>query len=833
MRLVNTTESDSGSFNIEEFTDYNTPPYAILSHTWEQEEVSLQDMQGNGAKTKKGFDKIKRCCALALASGFNYVWIDTCCIDKASSAELSEAINSMYRWYEEADICYAYLADVPSKRELKKSKWFTRGWTLQELIAPADLMFLDEEWKKLGNKKDLDFQRILYECTHVPIGILSGKDDLDIFSVAQKMSWAAKRETTRVEDRAYSLMGLFGVNMPLIYGERETSFIRLQEEIMRTSDDHTLFAWQHDDNRAGLLATSPAAFADSYNVIRSNPFGSFGNAPTVSSRGIHLELHFLGIDRRGIGLAILHCKEQTDQGNLRLIAIYVKDLSLTMELFMRVESHTLEKVVLKKFRPSQYPVRKICIQVSHITRKKRQIQENWDPDARIRMDSRRCDDLSKLMDFENPAALPQAAKRGDDGVVWLLLTRSDVEIEVKDTFGLGLTALSSAAVYGHEGIVKMLLQAGALIDGDGHGGTPLSRAAANQHHGIMKILLEKGAAVKNDETFDRMLSWAVTSGYEAIIESLLSWGFAIDDAIFQANIWRAAVNGHENVFDLLLEKYAEPDAGRLDLLLLCAASEGLEYKVKLLLERDIGLKASDEAHQTPLHRAALRGHEAIAKMLLERGFDLEAKDEHSRTPLHFAVEGGKTMVVELLLGRGADLAATDNFRQTPLHYAARYGRERIAKLLLERGANLEAKAKFSHTPLHIAVTWGKEPTVEVLLDRGADLEAECDRLAYRGPDTVPTIWNHFETPLNLAALYGHKRILTMLFERGAEVDARIDAEDIRDGWMPLSQRVKHSHPEIAELFFGSEDQNHRPLLQKKIGKGGQFLAKLRHFNRFS
>ncbi|KAJ5523311.1 hypothetical protein N7513_012855 [Penicillium frequentans] len=715
MRLVNTRESDTGSFNIEEFTDYNTPPYAILSHTWEQEEVSLQDMQGHGAKKKKGFDKIKRCCALALASGFNYVWIDTCCIDKASSAELSEAINSMYRWYEEAEICYAYLADVPSKGELKESRWFTRGWTLQELIAPTNLTFLDEGWKELGNKKDLDFQRILSECSRVPTGILSGEDDLDRFSVAQKMSWAAKRETSRVEDRAYSLMGLFGVNMPLIYGERETSFIRLQEEIMRLSDDHTLFAWQHDDHRAGLLATSPAAFASSYNIIQSHPFGSFGNPPTMSSRGIYLELRFLGIDRRGIGLAILHCKEQTDKDNTRLLAIYVKDLSLTMDLFMRVESHTLEKVVLKRFRPFQYPVRKICIQFSHIARQRRQTQEIWDSEARIRMDSRSYDELSELMNFENPAALPQAAKKGDDGAVWLFLTRSDIVIDVED--GDGRTALSLAAEYGHEGIVKMLLQRGALIDGNVRGGqTPLSTAAANQHHGIMKILLERGATV-NDEIFSQLLSWAIAEGYEAIIESLLSWGFPIDEDSLRSYLSFAAAIGNETVIDLLLEKHAEPDAGRLDSLLLYAASHGLEDHVKLLLERNVDLRARDEAGRTPLHLAIIGGHEAIVKLLIEGGTDLEAKDEYSRTPLHHAAMYGHEAVVKVLLERDADLEAKDYKTLTPLQHAFMRGHEAVVKVLLKRGAKVDAEEYDGWMPLSQMVKDSHPRIAQLLLSK--------------------------------------------------------------------------------------------------------------------
>lgn len=816
MRLVNTTESNSGSFNIEDFTDYNTPPYAILSHTWEQEEVTLQDMQGNGAKNKKGFDKIRESCALALASGFNYVWIDTCCIDKASSAELSEAINSMYRWYEEAEICYAYLSDVPSKGELKESRWFTRGWTLQELIAPTNLTFLDEGWKELGSKKDLDFQRILSECTRVPTGILSGEDDLDIFSVAQKMSWAAKRETTRVEDRAYSLMGLFGVNIPLIYGERETSFIRLQEEIMRISDDHSIFAWEHDDHRAGLLATSPAAFANSYNIIQSNPFGSFGNPPTVNSRGIYLELHFIGIDRRGIGLAILHCKEQTDTDNLRLIAIYVKDLSLTMELFMRVESHILEKVVLKRFRPSKYPVRKICIQSSHITRKRRQTQQNLDPEARIRMDSRSFDELSRLMNFKIPAAFPQAAKNGDDGVVWLLLTRSDIVIDVKDRNGR--TALSLAAEYGHEGIVKMLLQGGAAIDGDGRGGqTPLSRAATNQHQNIMKILLERGATIKDDKTFSQMLSWAVTNGYEAIVESLLSCSFAIDENSLRSYLSFAAANGHETTIDLLLEKHAESDVRRLGSLLLYAASHGLEDHAKLLLERNVGLGARNVARQTPLHLAIIGGYGAIAKLLVERGADLDARDQTLRTPLDHAVIDGDEALVKLLLEKEVSLEAGNPlYWVSAQHYAAEHRREAIAKLLSEKSADIREKfgnREMIQRAMSLAAVRGYEPIVKLLIEGGADLEAKDESS---------------RTPLHHAAMYGHEAVVKLLLERGAKVDA-----EEYDGWMPLSQMVKDYHPKIAQLLLSKENQSHRPLLPKTIGTTVQGFVKRRYFNRSS
>src|ERR1700761_1985825 len=277
MRLLHTE-----SLELVEFSDANVPPYAILSHTWEEEEVSLQDMQDIHPTSKKGYDKINRCCAFARADGFDYVWIDTCSIDKTNSVELSEAINSMYRWYQEAAVCYGFLADVPSRATFSGSRWFTRGWTLQELIAPSTVIFLNEAWKVLGSKTSLG--KDIEDCTGIPAGILSGEDDFETFSIAQRMSWAAKRMTSRIEDRAYSLLGIFGINMPLIYGERENAFIRLQEEIMKTSDDQSLFAWKDPDNRGGILAISPSAFADSGNIVRiNNSYGASASSLTVTS----------------------------------------------------------------------------------------------------------------------------------------------------------------------------------------------------------------------------------------------------------------------------------------------------------------------------------------------------------------------------------------------------------------------------------------------------------------------------------------------------------------------------------------------------------------------
>ncbi|KAM5542828.1 hypothetical protein V8D89_003492 [Ganoderma adspersum] len=192
--------------------------------------------------------KVREACRVARANGYQYLWIDSCCIDKTSSSELSEAINSMYQWYSRADVCYAFLADVPAEEDLRRkdskfrlSRWFTRGWTLQELIAPANVLFLCNDWTFIGSKNSL--ASLVTEITNISYNALLRVEPLKEFSVAERLSWAARRQTTRVEDRAYSLLGIFAINMPTLYGEGEGAFRRLQEEIMRRIPDQSLFAW--------------------------------------------------------------------------------------------------------------------------------------------------------------------------------------------------------------------------------------------------------------------------------------------------------------------------------------------------------------------------------------------------------------------------------------------------------------------------------------------------------------------------------------------------------------------------------------------------------------
>jgi hypothetical protein len=342
MRLL-----DSRTLELEEFIGSDIPPYAILSHTWGEEEVALQDLQSKSCESKTGYDKIEKCCQAASADGFEDVWIDTCCIDKTSSSELSEVINSMFRWYRDYEVCYVILSDVDGNStpaeiwQLFKSRWFTRGWTLQELVAPSSLTFFNKNWEDIGTK--ISLQPSITKITGIPKGMLLG-NGLWRFSVAQIMSWASRRRTTTVEDIAYCLMGIFGVNMPMLYGEGDNAFLRLQEEIIKTFNDHSIFAWKMDywgTFNGELLATSPAAFRESGH-LEVHP-EQYHDGFSLTKKGLRLELplkHF-GLSRAGADtfIAILACNQAGDEKTL--LGFACEQIEGTSDRFRRVTKDKL------------------------------------------------------------------------------------------------------------------------------------------------------------------------------------------------------------------------------------------------------------------------------------------------------------------------------------------------------------------------------------------------------------------------------------------------------------------------------------------------------------
>jgi hypothetical protein len=384
MYLINTE-----TYELRDFTGTVTPPYAILSHTWGDDEVTFRHMtllgqcrQRDGSfllrdkdvvksvLDKKGFKKIKHTCEEAIFRKLEWAWVDTCCIDKTSSAELSEAINSMFAWYRGAQICFAFLEDVkepseddssdavstdsaietdlgsekdsaersdagefrsssekdspiwrfPDPGELftlfRGARWFTRGWTLQELIAPPEMHFYSAGWRYITSRSDGNCGIAVSKITGIPRALLNhskagpdgriGLQALTGYSVAQRMSWAAHRQCTRTEDVAYCLLGLFDVNMPLLYGEGTKAFKRLQEEIFRTIDDHSLLAW-----------TAPKAFMTVGHPQLWAPHGVFADNPNYFARGKNVRsLHEEAgepstLTKKGLRLAVKVMEEDT------------------------------------------------------------------------------------------------------------------------------------------------------------------------------------------------------------------------------------------------------------------------------------------------------------------------------------------------------------------------------------------------------------------------------------------------------------------------------------------------------------------------------------------
>lgn len=315
------------TLELKEFFDDNVPRYAILSHTWGQEEVSFQDLcwlndyenkrleptslpalisrthkrrkeKATAIFRRSGFEKIVQSARLAEQKRLRYLWVDTCCIDKSSSSELSEAINSMFRWYKESAVCFAFLSDVRSRARTRclfgNSRWFTRGWTLQELIAPREVLFYDKHWNFTGSRSSLSIK--IQDITGIPIKELETKL-LHRFAPAVRLGWARKRNTSRKEDIAYCLMDIFGITMPLLYGEGGKAFVRLQQEIIKEHRGQSLLAGGYNESPLirSTFAPSPSYFGNL--DMTDYP----GEAFHLNNRGLEISLRIFQLPNIGVG----------------------------------------------------------------------------------------------------------------------------------------------------------------------------------------------------------------------------------------------------------------------------------------------------------------------------------------------------------------------------------------------------------------------------------------------------------------------------------------------------------------------------------------------------
>lgn len=392
MRLINTSTFE---FLSAEPSAFKAEGYAILSHRWIGLEITFDRLPGYAAELRKNrdrplqpiqLDKIRGACQIARSQGLQWMWIDNCCINKANAVEEAESINSMFRWYSDAQVCITYLGDVRathgplgvetfrSAETGRPSVWFTRGWTLQELLAPENMQFYDMNWEFLGTKQNL--APALEEITGINTKYLTGEADFRQASIAAKMSWMAGRETARVEDIAYSLLGLLDIMMTPQYGEGMRAFMRLQHTLLSSSTDESLFAWRMPSEKPnipaskfnlnlqegewGLLAPSPEWFAGCGNVTIHGarpimrPFGGFGltqqgvQGPiprgTYNKVGFWAGLSVVGcipyyvwyfINRAQTTKLTLNCWEPDENGKLRAVQLHLRIIFRNPRMFVR------------------------------------------------------------------------------------------------------------------------------------------------------------------------------------------------------------------------------------------------------------------------------------------------------------------------------------------------------------------------------------------------------------------------------------------------------------------------------------------------------------------
>ncbi len=330
MRLLEVQQDGALSLTENLHEDDSIPAYAILSHTWQAGEVTFDEFKNGTGNQKAGYEKIRLSTQQAQRDGLCYVWVDTCCINKADAVELQHAINSMFRWYRDAARCYVFLSDVSSpdmesvitagaplwEQAFRSSRWFIRGWTLQELLAPRAVSFFSQEWKHLGERHELKHR--ISEITGIPVSAL-GDASLDSFSVDERLSWSSRRQTTHKEDRAYSLLGMFNVFMPLLYGEgEENAFRRLKKGIEeklqdiqpRENEEPAKQSADRNFSEGILMLRSDSIFLQGRLLVRAD-VQSFLTEALSCSGHVRVILHGLP----GVGWAKFLCLEFSDRAN--------------------------------------------------------------------------------------------------------------------------------------------------------------------------------------------------------------------------------------------------------------------------------------------------------------------------------------------------------------------------------------------------------------------------------------------------------------------------------------------------------------------------------------
>ncbi|KAK9415105.1 putative Vegetative incompatibility protein HET-E-1 [Seiridium unicorne] len=862
MRLINVKTK-----NLEEFPGSHTPAYAILSHTWgpSNEEVSFSDIRrGIASKSGPGRIKFDGCCSLARENGLDYAWIDTCCIDKTNSTELGEAINSMFKWYSEAKICYAYLRDVDSDEDIsssqstfRKSCWFSRGWTLQELIAPKVLRFYDATWKYLGTKREL--ASILESITSISRPFLLGMTNLCEASVAQRMSWAAKRKTTRKEDIAYCLLGIFDITMPMVYGEGDRAFLRLQEEILRHIQDDSILAWGFSLAKSSTavpvntwsraLATSPSDYATSSHIVPREQGGDASDAILISGGNLRIQRPVY-TNQSGKTFIVLNCHQVDDSQQAIGIPVQSSSTKRQPDLYGRLVdgASILPRVVIEASprltwlklnagSTSTGADRRCGVYINNRHERQLKLTEveprAWTPDFVVVLNigwknsqpeatyhvviSSKDTSLEDVANyFHETAATVIESHSASNGLMGIRVYLTRKRIGTQAMFELGFDTVDSVECTIN---IKREIQELAL-------GSQL-----------MDYLLEGRKVCLATKAYDQSLRTEIEAldeparrlaAVDAEIRKLQ------DDRSCLEDTSKELLNRVKNIQSIstearvrqeeLISSVAEIQR-QLDYSTTKVRREGTptaQRHVSLVKQltpfsvptgnKEIDLMP-DEAQRLFLN-SVFTGDRVLFHYLVGLGFDMEIKDLGNTSLLANAAFGGDERIVRTLLANGADDKVRDNRGNTVLHWAASGGHVPIIKLLYQQGAAIDAETNGGTSPLGAAAKHGHLGAIRFLLDMEANIESRNDKghsplaqaamnghldavriLVDRGAD-IEAKSNYGTPPLGQAAHNGYTEIVRLLLDKGANIES-----SDRNGLTPLGAAAFHGHEAIMELLL--------------------------------
>ncbi|CAI4212390.1 unnamed protein product [Parascedosporium putredinis] len=722
------------------------------------EEVTFKDIQEGTWRTKPAAHKIEFCANQASRDNLQYFWVDTCCIDKSTMDEVQESINSMFRWYRNATQCYVYLSDVSMNNPVgsdgvelswedafRTSKWFTRGWTLQELLAPESVKFFSQESLYIGDKKSL--QLAIHDITTIPTPALQKADSLNQFHADERLRWAETRETTREEDWVYCLLGIFGIFMPLNYGEgKDNAIKRLRMEIGNIPKRQARYLADEVLPSAALRTTCYFFFKEDFEDQRSS---------VIALRSILHQIfdHYPGFFSSQV-LEKLQDKGDTllnSFGDLWEMLLSAVDMDLVPEI---------------RFRDD---IRQLCglfvvIVDSKIYLLHQTAREFLVPPALTESPSPACSIVAKWEYSFHP-------KESNRILAEICLQR----LALKDLNG---------AYYKH----------------DGRGTMPLIHAFAANIFGEYSANQWASHFRETNWDTDHPTVLKATSCCR-LDPQRIGWLDIYTDHLYRTKEVRsddapviiASYLGLSPVVERLLR-----GVNNINTIIgwgsrtaaFWASAGGYHATLQLLLEAGADVNIHDENRSTPLHKASRAGHGSIVQQLLKAGADINIQDRYKSTPLHLASEAGYSSIVQQLIEAGADMNILNQMGSTPLHHAFNAGYGSIIQQLLKAGADVNIQDKYRSTPLHQASKADNSFIVQQLIEAGADVN----------------IYNRIgSTPLHLASKAGHSFIVQKLLEAGANANTYN-----RIGSTPLHQASEAGYGSIVQqlLIAGAEVNHH-------------------------